>query len=120
MSGYSAEILNDQSKHHWSIKMFDRENGLADRNAHFGTHKARLAEFKQQNPGVIEFGGPMISPDNHQPIGSCFVFKRGELFPNVDAVNKWIENDEYHKQKVWERRDISLFIAATDPWTSQK
>jgi hypothetical protein len=21
---------------------------------------------------------------------------------------------------VWERRDISLFIAATDPWTSQK
>lgn len=41
----------------------------------------------------------MISPDTHQPIGSCFVFKRGKLFPDVDAVNKWIENDEYHKQK---------------------
>jgi len=41
----------------------------------------------------------MISPETHQPIGSCFVFKRGEQFPNVDAVNAWIENDEYHKQK---------------------
>lgn len=53
MSGYPAELLNDQSKHHWSIKLFDRENGLADRNAHFGSHKTRLAEFKKQNPGAI-------------------------------------------------------------------
>lgn len=53
MSGYSAEVLNDQTKHHWSVKLFDRENGLADRNAHFGPHKARLVEFKKQNPGAI-------------------------------------------------------------------
>ena len=58
MSGYSAELLNDQTKHHWSVKLFDRENGLADRNAHFSLHKARLAEFKKQNPGAI---GELIS-----------------------------------------------------------
>lgn len=89
----------------------------------------------------------MISSDTHQPIGSCFVFKRGEQFPDVNAVNAWIEKDEYFKHKgelslirshcirfddsftsfffflkikVWERRDISLFIASTDPWTPQK
>lgn len=48
---------------------------------------------------ITEFGGPMISPNTHQPIGSCFVFRRGEQFPDVDAINAWIENDEYHKQK---------------------
>lgn len=50
---YSESQLNDQTQHHWSVKLFDRPDGLADRNAHFAKHKARLAQFKKDNPGVI-------------------------------------------------------------------
>lgn len=53
MSGYSSELLNDQNKHHWSVKLFDRKDGLSDRNAHFDQHKARLTQFKKDHPGVI-------------------------------------------------------------------
>jgi hypothetical protein len=53
MSGYPTEFLNNQNIHHWSVKLFDRENGLEDRNAHIGPHKERLTEFKKQNPGAI-------------------------------------------------------------------
>lgn len=60
----------------------------------------------------------MLSTDSNKPIGSVFVLKRGDVIPDRSAVDQWIEQDEYHKQGVWQRREISLFLAATDPWSS--
>lgn len=51
--GYSDEQLNDIRTQHYSVMLFDKSDGLADRNAHFDAHKSRLAQFKQQHPGVI-------------------------------------------------------------------
>jgi hypothetical protein len=60
----------------------------------------------------------MLSTDSHEPIGSVFVLKRGDVIPDQSAVERWIEEDEYHKKGVWVRRQISLFLAATNPWAN--
>lgn len=115
--GYPPELLNDQTKHHWSVKLFDKPNGLADRDLHMEQHKNRLADFKAKYPGAVEFGGPMLDTVTHQPIGSVFVLARGKVFPTQKEVEEWIEEDAYKQNKVWARSDISLFLGLTNPYS---
>jgi uncharacterized protein len=63
-------------------------------------HIATIAKYKKS--GNMKMGVAILDDDGN-PVGSCIVCE----FPSVEALDGWLEEEPYIKQKVWDEVGVS-------------
>ena len=81
------------------------ENALERRMSIRPSHLEGAKRLKENGNFII--GGAMLNEEGKM-IGSTMIFQ----FENSAALQKWIDNEPYIQQKVWEKFEVQPFRVA--------